>query len=114
MNDRIKALVSEILSMEEEARKEFELTLRTEKKEITATKKAVQKEEKKANKEANHAAGIAKVNELGIGREIEVTYKDGNITGVITKIGEKTFTICVISEEDGEDKNIFRYYHQVV
>jgi len=43
------------------------------------------------------------------GNEVCVKYKDGEIFGTVTRVGEKTFTIK--AEVDGEIKKIPRPYH---
>ena len=45
------------------------------------------------------------------GQEVTVDYKKTTLTGKVTKIGEKTFTIY--AEVDGEWKNVWRYFYQV-
>jgi len=46
------------------------------------------------------------------GKEITVNYKGTTLTGTVTKIAEKTFTIE--TEINGEAKKIWRYFHQVI
>lgn len=92
--------------------KELQTELRSHLKERRDEAKNQEKAEKAAIREKLTSDGKLAVEEVGKGGEITVNYKDSTLSGEIVKIGEKTFTIK--TEVDGEEKNVWRYFYQVV
>lgn len=70
-------------------------------------------EREKAREEARKV-GQSYCKSVGVGNEITVEYHGKEFTGTITKIKDngKTFNLDVV--EDGETKNIWRYFEQIV
>ena len=90
---------------------ELQKSLRVHLKDRRAEVKENEKAEKAQIRARLTEAGKTAVEEAGKGGTITVNYKTVTLTGEITKIGDKTFTIA--TEVDGESKNVWRYYYQV-